>query len=211
MMRAEVDAMLPSRHSNPFATCWTRPGAIAFQFADGESIERLLDRFVAAGGRGAIAGPHGSGKSTLVAALRPRFSAGGWSVAATTLHDGQRRLPSGFLRGALARVRPLVIVDGYEQLSLPSRVSLRFRCWWARAGLLVTSHAAVGLPLVYRTRTTRELARQLVSMLTEKNSSPITTRDIAASHADCGGNLRNLLFALYERHEALVSARRAAS
>ena len=26
---------VPSRHDNPFATCWTRPGAIPFRFENG--------------------------------------------------------------------------------------------------------------------------------------------------------------------------------
>ena len=39
--------MIPSRHSNPFATCWTRPGALAFRFANGESAAALVERLVA--------------------------------------------------------------------------------------------------------------------------------------------------------------------
>ncbi|MGE3240929.1 MAG: hypothetical protein AB7G28_22985 [Pirellulales bacterium] len=201
---------LPSRYSNPFATCWTRPGALPFQFAAGESAEQLVARFAAVGGRGEIVGPHGSGKSTLLEALKPQLAAAGWSVAAVTLRDGERRLPRGFLRQALAAPRPLVIVDGYEQLSHVNRIALRLRCRLSAAALLVTSHASAGWPLIYRTHPTRELAEQLVSSLTARNSSPISLRDIAASHASCGSNLRAMLFALYERHEALVAARRNA-
>jgi hypothetical protein len=209
-MYAKLTAHLPSRHSNPFATCWTRPGAIAFQFADGESAEQLVARFEASGWRGAIVGPHGSGKSTLLATLQPHFAAAGWNVAMVTLRDRERRLPRGFLRASLRAERPLVIVDGYEQLSQVQRLQLRLRCWWRSAGLLVTSHAAVGLPVLYRTQVTRALARQLVSTLTTQNSSPISQADIAASLARAGSNLRELFFALYERHEALAAAKRAA-
>ena len=60
----------PSRHTNPFATCWTRPGAMAFQFPPGESAERLVAKLAAVGWWGEIVGPHGSGKSTLLETLR---------------------------------------------------------------------------------------------------------------------------------------------
>jgi ABC-type branched-subunit amino acid transport system ATPase component len=208
-MHANSNLHLPSRHSNPFATCWTRPGALAFQFATGEGAEQLIAQFKAAGGRGAILGPHGSGKSTLLATLQPLFAAAGWNVAMVTLRDRERRLPRGFLRAALCAKRPLVIVDGYEQLSIAQRLLLRLRCRWWRAGLLVTAHEAADLPVLYRTHVTRRLARQLVSTLTTQNSSPISHEDIAASLAGAGSNLRELFFALYERHEALAAADRA--
>src|SRR5262245_23842279 len=104
--------MHPSRFNNPFATCWTRPGALEFQFVDGESLDGLMTRFAAASWRGEIVGPHGSGKSTLVETLKPHLAAFGFNVRAITLRDGERRLPSNFLRESLATVRPLVIVDG---------------------------------------------------------------------------------------------------
>jgi hypothetical protein len=44
-----------------------------------------------------------------------------------------------------------------------------------------------------------------VSRLTANISSRVTAADFAASHACHGSNLRELLFALYDRHEALVS------
>lgn len=200
----------PSRQSNPFATCWTRPGAIPFCFAAGESAEQIVARFAATGGRGEIVGPHGSGKSTLLEALKPQLAAAGWNVAEVTLRDGARRLPRGFLRRALAEPRPLVIVDGYERLAFVRRLALRIRCRLAAAGLLVTSHAPTGLPPLYRMQATRELAERLVSTLTAKNSSLTSDEDIAASHASCGSNLREMFFALYERHEALAAARRIA-
>lgn len=75
--------------------------------------------------------------------------------------------------------------------------------------MLVTSHASIGLPLVYRTQVTRELAVQLVSTLTTNHFSPIDREDIAASHASCGSNLRELFFQLYERHELLTRERAA--
>jgi hypothetical protein len=205
----------PSRRTNPFATCWTRPGAIAFQFSAGESAEQLVAKLAAANWRGEIVGPHGSGKSTLLETLKPHLAAAGRSVSAITLRDGRRRLPAEFVRKSpataglrFASSRPLVIIDGYEQLAWPSRLLLRWRCRRASAGLVVTSHTPTGLPLLYRTQPSLLLAEQLVSILTAHNPSPLAAADIAASHACHGSNLRELLFALYARHEALVGAAR---
>jgi hypothetical protein len=208
-----MQSQLPTRHGNPFATCWTRPGALAFQFAPGDSAEALVTRLAAAGGWGEIVGPHGSGKSTLLRSLESQLAVAGWRVAAITLRDGQRRLPGEWLRTALGRAamdtsKPLLIIDGYEQLSWFARLRLKWRCRIAGAGLLVTSHASTGLPTIYRTQVDLALVAALVSTLTAHRTSPITQGDIAASHACHGSNLRELLFALYDRHELLLRRRR---
>jgi hypothetical protein len=203
--------MTPSRHSNPFATCWTRPGALEFQSAGGDSLERFIARLAAANWRGAIVGPHGSGKSTLVETLKPRLADRGFDVATITFHDGERQFPAGFLTRALDTTRPLVIVDGFEQLSWLRRQLLHWRVRRVAAGLVVTSHASTSLPTLYRTAPNLALAEQLVSTLTAENPSPVSLADVAASHASHGSNLRELLFALYDRHEALSRAGRTAA
>ncbi len=202
----DMNGRFPSRHANPFATCWTRPGALPFQFPTGVSAEQLVVQLAATNWRGEIVGPHGSGKSTLVETLKPHLAAAGRSLACITLREGQRRLPTDFVRKSLASARPLLIVDGYEQLSWLSRILLTWRCRRGAAGLLVTSHTPIGHPLLYRTRANLQLVEQLVSTLTASNSSPVSAADVVASHACHGSNLRELLFALYDRHEALTAA-----
>ncbi len=196
--------VIPSRQTNPFASCWTRPGTIPFQFPADVSPEILLNDLAAANWWGEIVGAHGSGKSTLLESLKPWLVAAGRSVSAFTLRDGERRLPPDFLRTACTAPRPLVIIDGYEQLSMIYRLYLRNCCRRASAGLLITSHVRVGLPLLFHTQPNFALATLLVSNLTAHISSPIGIADIAASHACHGSNVRELLFALYDRHERLV-------
>jgi energy-coupling factor transporter ATP-binding protein EcfA2 len=182
---------------------------LAFQFPPGESAEQLVARLAEADWLGEIIGPHGSGKSTLLETLKPELVAAGRTVAVVALHDRQRRLPRRLLSRSLASSRPLVIIDGWEQLSRLNRLIVRWRCRRASAGLLVTSHATTGLPLMFRTRPTRELVDQLVSTLTARNPSPIADSDVAASHACRGSNLRELFFLLYDRHEQLSAAARS--
>jgi hypothetical protein len=204
MMTSCFRTTTPSRYTNPFATCWTRPGAIPFQFAADDSAAHCLARLAASNWRGAIVGPHGSGKSTLLEALRPGLVDAGWNVAVIALRDGQRRLPAGWLRSSLAADRPLIVLDGYEQLSRASRLALRWRCHRAAAGLLVTAHSPVDLQTIYCSGSSLQLSCAIVSRLTARIASPISAVDIAASHARCGSNLRELLFELYARHEAMA-------
>lgn len=187
----------PSRHDNPFATCWTRPGALAFRFADGQSVEQLVSKLAARGWWGEIIGPHGSGKSTLLATLAPALRAAGHHVHAISLHDGQRRLPHGWWEGGPT----LVIIDGYEQLSWLERMRLTRRCRRASVGLLVTSHAPAGLPTLITLAPDGKLVQQLVDELAAQVSTVITPADVAASHACHGSNVREILFDLYDRHE----------
>src|SRR6478672_612080 len=134
----------PSRAANPFATCWTRPGALPFRFSDGQSDERLVAKLAAQQWRGAIVGTHGSGKSTLLEALKPAILAAGRSLQTISLRDGQRRLPRDFF--VILTNDTVVIVDGYEQLGWPARLYLWLKCRSSGAGLLVTSHTPVRIP-----------------------------------------------------------------
>jgi energy-coupling factor transporter ATP-binding protein EcfA2 len=191
----------PSRRDNPFATCWTNPGALPFRFNNDQSIEQLVEKLAAQQWRGAIVGPHGSGKSTLLEALKPAIVATGRNIQAISLHDGQRRLPRHFFATWASESNAVIIIDGYEQLGWPARLRLWFRCRTTGAGLLVTSHTPVRIPTLIRLSPDRQLVEQLVDDLCGEVSTTITRADIAASHACHGSNVREILFDLYDRHE----------
>ncbi len=215
--------------ANPFCTRCIRPGAIPYRFCAAESTAGLIDRFQLAGWRGAIVGPHGSGKSTLLATLLPGLNSHGLSVAPLVLHDGQRRLPPDFVATLPApgvsahkgsspsnspektacanprgRLRPetIVVVDGYEQLGLFSRCRLRWLCWRRRLGLLVTSHSPVGLPELHRTVITLALAQRVVAELQEGFEVRISPDDVARLYPQYRGNLRELLFKLFDLYQS---------
>jgi hypothetical protein len=202
---------IPSRFGNPFATCWTKPGALAYQFEDGESAHTLIARLERTNWWGEIRGPHGAGKTTLLATLTPLLAGAGRPVAQFTLHSGVRRLSQTELRQALSRRSAIVVVDGYEQLSWLRRLRVRAECRRAAAGLLVTSHTATELPLLVELQPDIATLRQLVDILTSAIPSPVTIDDIVASHASHGSNVRDCLFELYDRHERSIRASRTAT
>ena len=112
--------------SNPFSTRFTAPGKTPFFFersflrqlkaskpakfeeffiralGAGEDIrgsvclQFLIDRFETNGRRGQIVGPHGSGKSTLICALKEALTKRGYEIFSWSLNDRNRFLPDVF-------------------------------------------------------------------------------------------------------------------
>src|SRR5437016_5663581 len=95
---ASMSDLPRDRTTNPFSTRFVRPGALPFRFSAGQTAASLVARLHELHWRAQIVGPHGTGKSTLLAALLPEIEAAGQQVRAIALHDGQRSLPADFLR-----------------------------------------------------------------------------------------------------------------
>jgi hypothetical protein len=187
----------PTDADNPFCTRRVRPGAIPFIFPTDQNVDSLIERLRQSGWRGQIIGPHGSGKSALLAALTPALE----RPITITLHDGQRRLPLDLRRDPRLHPPVVLIVDGYEQLSYWSRWRLKQCCRRRRLGLLVTTHRRAGLPTLYQTAATPELARQIVADLLGDRDWPFTTDEVSQCLRRHGGNLREMLFDLYDLYQ----------
>jgi hypothetical protein len=205
-LRFTCDVPLSSRSilmsSNPFATRFTRPGAIEYRFPEGVTAEGLVSRLRVIEWRGQIVGPHGSGKSTLLHSLMPAIERAGKTPQLVTLHEGQRRLPTS-IDNLLPEASSLLIVDGYEQLGRLAKWRLMRACRKRGAGLLVTSHAPVGLPTLYSVEpslaTTQAIVRELTSDIAR-----IEEAEVARCFAKHEGNIRETLFELYDLVERRV-------
>ncbi len=188
--------------SNPFSTRFVRPGAVEYIFPRGDDAQQMVERLREAAWQGEIVGPHGSGKSALLATLMPAIRRAGKKPLLVELHDGQRRLPIDPARLPLERERAIIIVDGYEQLGWWSRSKLRRFCRRKRIGLLITSHRSMGFPELHRTYPTPELAQQIVVRLLAGKSCPEPAlTDIQAAFDRHGGDIREMLFELYDHFE----------
>ncbi len=189
---------------NPFCSRRIRPGAVPFCFPSGVDVDNLLDRLRRNQWRGEIVGQHGSGKSTLLASILKAVEQAGRQAVCFELHDGQRSLPrdwqSKTMTAALSG-KAMVVVDGYEQLSVWNRFRLKRYCRRRHLGLLVTSHADTGLPEIFRTSVSLEMTRQIVEQVMQNQQITIPSNFIADSLARHGGNIRELLFDLYDYFE----------
>ncbi len=190
-----------SMTSNPFATRFTRPGAIPFLFPNGQSVDSLAAALEQANWWGEIVGPHGSGKSTLLAALMPEFARRGRDVIHLVFRSDRTITgPWPPAPGAWTAATQ-VVVDGYEQLSWWNRRKLKNACRRGGAGLLITAHRPCGLPTIFRTQPTPKLAEMIARQLLPPDDDSITADDIHRLCSQHPTNLREVLFGLYDLYQ----------
>lgn len=189
-----------SGRGNPFSTRRVRPGALAYVFPPGLRAEQLVCRLQRSGWWGEILGPHGSGKSTLVYSLIPLLERAGRRVRLFRVSCGQRTLPFGAREPDHWDGQTQVVVDGFESLNRWTRAKLKRICRRRQAGLLVTAHQSAGLPCVARTSVSLEMARRVVSQLLPP-AVIISDEEIARSYRRHRGNMREVLFGLYDVYE----------
>ncbi len=185
--------------SNPFATRYTRPNAGEFLFPAAADAETLVARLRDCGWRGQITGPHGSGKSTLVHTLLPRLRTARRRVEFYLL-----RAPSTPWRDSIAswNAATQIVIDGGEQLGWLQRTWFQWQCSRRGAGLLVTAHGDLGLPQLYRTETSVELTQRIVArLLGEADAEWLRPEHVERLLAEHRGNVREVLFALYDLYE----------
>jgi len=191
----------PSRHSNPFATCWTKPGAAPFVPAAGMTPHDLFLKLSEHDWRAQLVGPHGAGKSTLLRQLQPLAQAAGRDWQRVDIHPEHKRAACRQLRAIPLAATTLLVIDGYEQLSQWRQWQIRRSCLRAGAGLLVTTHRPTSLATLAILQPDVELGLQVFSLLTAECSTPVTAGDYRNAFNACDGNLREVFFNLYDLHE----------
>ncbi|QDT13223.1 hypothetical protein [Planctomycetes bacterium K23_9] len=213
--------------ANPFCTRFVRPGAIEYRFdvtRGLDSNDRPLEVLVAAIVRtpyAAIVGPHGTGKSTLLESLRPRLgeayshlefvqlhspSSSRWQVRRRR-HIHNRRVVDDAQQGLASRGSSnesrLLIVDGFEQLSVFARRKILRVAQGTQQALLVTTHAKLrSFETVFRTKIQQRILQQLTDDLLDRASesqrsilkSEIQQRDFSSVQ-----NVREFWFEMYDR------------
>lgn len=194
----------PCRTSNPFATCWTNPQAMQYLAADRATPADLVRRLRDNGWRGQIVGPHGAGKSTLLAALCQVVQIGDRKWVQVNLH--RRRTKEGWraFRSTRLDKQTLLVVDGFEQLGILARKRISWQCQRRGAGLLVTAHQSVGLPMLVELQPCPTLALHVFRYLTRGVDTPVTEGDVLHAFNACNGNIREMLMNLYDLHERRI-------
>ena len=150
--------------------------------------DRFMNRLASAGYRGAIVGPHGSGKSTLMGELGPQLERSGFGVCHLFLNADRE---SGAFRHLLYAVKDvdadtIVLFDGGCHLN-----ALEWAVFWAvsrrAAGLVITAHEDGRLPTLVRTHTSVDLLAELYDELADEGPA---RPDLDELFSAAGGNLR---------------------
>jgi AAA15 family ATPase/GTPase len=189
--------------SNPFSTCNWQAGVIDYIFDAGVDCRVILERLLAAGGIGQIVGEHGSGKSALLETFAKFLQKYGLNVQKTTLNSSQKNLHQDFLL-SLQKINSdtIHILDGYEQLSLVSRIGLRRIERHKSNGLIFTTHKrAIYIPIIYRTTAKPEIFQALVQNMIKNTNFKIDQTQIIQIIKNSNGNFRNGFFKLYDLFE----------
>jgi hypothetical protein len=174
---------------------------VEFQFCGDITAVKLVDQLRENHWRGQIIGPHGSGKSTLLRTLSPVIEAAGREVRCYIVKPNDPQLPMSAVDQATWSDSTLVVIEGYELLSRRNRKVLDRVCRDKQAGLLITCHKTQGLPTLFHTSVTVDLAIALVELLLPIGCDLIPPVDVRDSFSRHGQDLRELLFEMYDLYE----------
>ena len=174
---------------NPFRS--ERIDALRYRAGD-FSWDELELRLSAAQGRGALVGPKGRGKTTLLDEWAIRCESRGEHVIRLRIREGQRSLDESQREMLWSSAGASVFLDSAEQLSAPGWWELRWRARRARR-FVITAHRPGLLPTLRECHTSADLLRDLVLELTGE------PRECSALWKRHGGNVRDALLELYVR------------
>jgi len=187
---------LISAHRNPFRV--SKLESLNFCFPPGFSWDLLEEKLEKLGGRGAIVGAHGTGKTTLLEEWIRRWEGRGKRVLRTRLSRENAEIdPLFFKMLTSCGPKDTVIIDGVDELGMTGWHRLRKQSRGA-GRLIVSSHRIGRLPLLFRTGTTPELAEKLLLDLLPDAETRGYLRFLPHLLRQYRGNLREVLFHCYD-------------
>ena len=174
-----------------------------YVFEDGYSLEALHEQFEKQDRRGAIVGPKGHGKTTLLEDFVQHLREAGENTKSVRFCSAKRAEAARSCQELLRSTRSnsILVIDGAEQLGWLAwrslaRESTRFR------GLLITAHRSGRLRELFRCRTTPETLRQAILQIAPELVGEVR-EEIEPLFRRNRGNVRQCLQALYDRYSEI--------
>jgi len=164
----------------------------------GAGFEELIAKIEQMNYRGAITGPRGTGKTTLLGDLKSRFREKGFAVKTIFVNDttpftkDRHKEFVAELKGG-----EIVFLDGAEQLGTIGWRRFKREVLKSAAGLVITSHKPGLLETVIECSTTQGLFLEIVSQLTG-GDFPLDKKRLIEIYDQHKGNIRNCLRQLYD-------------
>lgn len=206
---------------NPFSSRFVRPDQMRYRFTQEIDpcgwVQSLVDRFQRQSAL-ALIGPHGTGKTTLLHFLMPRLEACFGDVRYVRLCSSDPPI-STTNAARLVAGQTLVVIDGYEQLPVASRLAIIAQLKWGRSAtrMLVTAHRRQWfVSTFFCTRwdveTVRDLTAEKLAHLPREQqivmqliADRLAQRYLPEQKVDgaAAGNVRDYWFSLYDAYEEL--------
>lgn len=200
--------------TNPFATRCFQPGALDYEFFGKQQWSTFANLCRNQRGCSLIVGPHGSGKSTLLLTLAQELLTLDPDIRIESLflhNDGNST--DQFLRSySNWRKSDIVLLDGFEQLSIIRRMQVITSARWNSLPVIATSHRSfLGCPVLWRTSVDATTERWVISKLLEGRpsgvlSQALSSEDWRVSRERHQQNLRESLFDMYDwwsKHDSI--------
>ena len=148
--------------------------------------------------RGALVGPKGTGKTTLLLELQGKLEEMGFKTCRLFLNRDKRKLSKNEVRELKQAVNQgaIILLDGFEQMNLLNHAKFVQRVKHAK-GLIVTVHKPIKLPTILRTATSFKTFKQMVSEL-QNDSRQFEADQLKALYDTHQGNIRLAFRSLYD-------------
>ncbi|MFO0943484.1 MAG: hypothetical protein U0930_22340, partial [Pirellulales bacterium] len=216
---------------NPLATRYVAPGKLPWIDVGTVDLSHLASRFASLR-RAQIVGVHGSGKSTLLENLVPKLGSVVLRQGASSQTKFESSNPAdsypnssaicwfSVRRGAAVmdslmqfittkKFCGTLVIDGFEQLNWWQRWQIKRWVGRCECKLLVTAHRNLGLPLLFQTSISEDLARRVIrqAFLAARGTADLPEplerlpwEQLLKKHR---GNLRECLMEVYDLIETL--------
>jgi DNA replication protein DnaC len=183
-----------------------------------QGLYHLYLKFSNFGYRSQIVGQHGTGKTTLLIPLMNFLENCHHKIIFVSLHNHEFKFPISFWEDCkkveegfkkedetgYTKKPPVVVIDGYEQLSINQKAKILRLCFIRKMGILVTTHQPVWqIPILFQTKSSPKILEEIVSYLLKKTGQtlPFDQSQYSTLFEQYHGNIRDIFFSLYDLYE----------
>lgn len=180
---------------NPFRR--SKIARLRYQISD-QNIQALIDRFQKSHCIGAILGPHGTGKSTLLEDLQLKLNSRGYITRHRRIHEGiSRQEKRALFADILNGDNSVFFLDGGENLGFASWFWLVCQVRMKGCRLLATTHKVSLLPTLHKTEVNKRLMLELTRLLADEHWDKCLENLALDIYQRYRGNMREVFRACY--------------